>query len=455
MVLDATAVFVGAGLSISARYPSWSALVQSVAKRLNLPESSDLLTLAQFAVNIGRSRNLINQRIVEEFTPPRKPTSTHQRLAELPIRTFWTTNYDNLVETALVAAGQIVDVKRRQQDLPRLIPGRTVTVFKMHGDAEAPEEAVLTRDDYEEYARTRELYVDALTADLLMKTFMFIGVSFTDPNISFLLGRLRAIYHGSGKQHFWIAKRPEGAESGGEWFDYRVEDLKRYGIQTIVVTNWADLDLLFVQIRREYDSERRRKAVFISGSVNGTDPQAEAVRTLARLVTRRLIERGLTIVTGLGHTLGADICAAALDAIYQDSAKSRFRPDQLIARPFPNIEFERSDERQRTRGKRAEHRRRMINEAGIAVFIGGRGGVSSGSRDEYEIAVAQGCYCIPIGASGGEAAELWATSMKNTQGHFGSKWAYVEEAFLQLNQPVLPAEKYVDALDGIITALVD
>ena len=106
-----------------------------------------------------------------------------------------------------------------------MIPDTDVTVLKMHGDAESPQEAVLTRDDYEDYVRNRELFVDVLTADLLAKTFVFLGVSFTDPNLNFLLGRLRSIFSGARKEHFWVTRKPDANEADLKWFDLRVDDL--------------------------------------------------------------------------------------------------------------------------------------------------------------------------------------------------------------------------------------
>jgi len=44
-------------------------------------------------------------------------------------------------------------------------------------------ETVLTRDDYEQYhlEQSRGPFVTALSGDLVEKTFLFLGFSFTDP----------------------------------------------------------------------------------------------------------------------------------------------------------------------------------------------------------------------------------------------------------------------------------
>ena len=49
------------------------------------------------------------------------------------------------------ANGKIVDVKSAVAQLAVSRPGRDVTLFKMHGDVDRPDEAVATKDDYERY----------------------------------------------------------------------------------------------------------------------------------------------------------------------------------------------------------------------------------------------------------------------------------------------------------------
>ena len=358
---QAAAAFVGAGLSQGAGYPGWESLVTDLAHRLNLPSTKDLPALAQFAVNRDRGRSLVNKRIVEEFTRPRALTDAHRELVKLPLRTFWTTNYDTLIETALTQFKGLPEVKKSQEDLARHIPDRTATVFKMHGDAESPQEAVLVRDDYEDYARTKELFIDVFTADLLMKTFVFVGVSFSDPNLMFLLGRLRSIFDGARKEHFWIAKQPELGSSEADLFALRIEDLQRYGIRTVVLDSHAQLAPLLAKVHREYLTMRRRNSVFLSGSVRDANPRAQEIRDFAKQIAEKLVLNGRTIITGLGRGIGTWVTTAALEALYKTS-EYEVRSDKVIARPFP-VGSATDPAARRT------HRVRMISEAGFSIFI--------------------------------------------------------------------------------------
>src|SRR5947208_506554 len=107
------AVFAGAGLSIPAGLVDWKGLLKNIARDvgLDVKKEEDLITVAQFHVNERRSRHQINQALIDEFASRSKLTENHKLLASLPIRTYWTTNYDTLIEESLRNAGKIPDVK--------------------------------------------------------------------------------------------------------------------------------------------------------------------------------------------------------------------------------------------------------------------------------------------------------------------------------------------------------
>jgi hypothetical protein len=435
------------GYRRGAGYPGWETFVTDLARELELPSSKDLLTIAQFVVNRDHGRNLVNRRIIEEFTKARDFTETHRQLASLPLKTFWTTNYDSLLEDALRYLQRSPEVKKSQEDLARRIPNRMTTVLKMHGDAETPQEAVLIREDYEDYVRTRELFVDVLTADLLMKTFVFLGVSFNDPNLMFLLGRLRSIYQGARKQHFWVAKRPDPNTLEAELFDLRIDDLLRYGIRTVVIERYTDLAPLLAQIHQEYQSIRRRNAIFFAGSVRDDNPKAHEIREFAQRLAERMITRGYTIITGLGRGIGTWVTTAALEAIYQRSVFP-VSSERVVARPFP-VGFEGNPI------QRQNHRKRMIAEAGFCVFISGRGEQPSGMREEYAIARELGSYTIPIGASGADSADLWLETKRDLDAVFGLRRTSVEDLFNKLNDLSVPLIQQVDTVYEIVAKLRD
>jgi NAD-dependent SIR2 family protein deacetylase len=131
------AVFVGAGLSKAAGYVDWPGLLSPIAKALGLDitKEADLVAVAQYHLNANASnRHNLNQLLIEEFSDLKDPTENHMLLARLPIQTYWTTNYDRLIEKALEAGGRRADAKYTNEQLATTRRGRDAVVYKMHGD---------------------------------------------------------------------------------------------------------------------------------------------------------------------------------------------------------------------------------------------------------------------------------------------------------------------------------
>lgn len=208
------AVFAGAGLSIPAGFVDWRGLLKSIAKDvgLNIDKENDLIAVAQYHVNEKGGRHRINQLLVNEFSAEAEVTENHKILARLPIQTYWTTNYDKLIENTLSDAGKTPDVKLTIKNLAINVPQRDAIVYKMHGDISMPDEAVVTKDDYEDYSTQKQLFSTALQGDLLDKTFLFLGFSFSDPNIGYILSRIRILLGKDQREHFCLMRKVQRSD---------------------------------------------------------------------------------------------------------------------------------------------------------------------------------------------------------------------------------------------------
>ena len=203
------AVFAGAGISRPAGYVDWKGLLRNAAEQIHLDvdkEKHDLVSLAQYYFNKCNGRGGLNEIIVDEFGGDAKPTKNHELLAKLPIDTFWTTNYDCLIEEALRNVGKKAEIKTKDKQLQISKPNIDAIVYKMHGDIDDVNEAIITRDDYEKYGMTHPLFREVLDGNLLTKTFLFLGFSFTDPNLDYVLGRIRMLLNKSTRPHYCIIK---------------------------------------------------------------------------------------------------------------------------------------------------------------------------------------------------------------------------------------------------------
>jgi hypothetical protein len=176
-------LFVGSGLSQGTGLPSWSQLMEQLATDIGCPAETDMFKIAQY-YELKRGRNaLIRQIIQATDTTGRQPTENHRLLAKLPIQTWVTTNYDDLLELTLREAGKRYQKIVQDQDLP-YASAKLITLLKMHGSNDQPGSIVVTQEDYRLYFKKYPLVKMKLAALLLDKMFLFVGYSLDDPDFN-------------------------------------------------------------------------------------------------------------------------------------------------------------------------------------------------------------------------------------------------------------------------------
>lgn len=454
-IADGTAaIFAGAGLSVASGYVNWAGLLREIAEELGLDvdRETNLVAIAQYHLNERRNRTRINQKIIDEFSAGHAINENHQILARLPITTYWTTNYDRMIENALEAAGKVVDVKYTVAHLKTTQRGRDAVVYKMHGDVRDADNAVLTKDDYEGYFRDREPFVTALTGDLVSKTMLFVGFSFTDPNIDYVMSRIRVVLRSQPKQHYCIlrreARKPKEKREAFEYRrrqqDYFVKDLARIGIHALMVNDYADLTRILQAVEARY----RTRTVFVSGSAHEFDPWLpDDASSLIESISEGLIKKGFNIVTGFGVGVGPSVIAGALREIL--SHPKRHSSKQLQAFPFPVVDGAPAARRALYR----PHRENMIGKAGIAIFLFGnkrdaRGNivVADGMREELAIAKSFGLQIVAVGSTGWVAEEV-ASSLSAS---IGARSRQFKKAFAVANDPTADIPSTVKAVLSMV-----
>lgn len=410
------AIFAGAGLSIPAGLVNWRELLRSVAKELNLDvdKEDDLIALAQYHVNERGGRGGINQALVNEFSRRAQPTDNHAILSSLPIHTYWTTNYDTILEDSLRAARKVPDVKHTPENLTVTVPYRSAVVYKMHGDVAQPDQAVVTKDDYESFdASKRRLFASALQGDLVSKTFLFVGFSFSDPNLAYILARIRVLLGSDRREHYCLLRRVQRGDFGkvGDYQyahakqDLQVRDLRRYGIQGLLLDTFDDYTGVLRRIHTKYFASR----VFISGSAQEYSPFGTVDgQMLAKEIARRLVQAGFGIVSGFGLGVGQYVVNGALEELH--AMGSEQIDDRILILPFPQGIRDASERKRRW----TAYRRQLLSRAGIAVFVFGNkpspdGTVAhaSGMEEEFEIAMERGMFPVPVGCTGSLAKVLF------------------------------------------------
>lgn len=399
-------IFAGAGLSIPSGFVNWSELMTEIALDLGLDINieKDLISIAQFHVNENRTRSKLNRKILEEFTEDTAETDNHKIIARLSVSSIWTTNYDELIEKSFIKQNKVVDVKYTNEQILTTKPKRDIVIYKMHGDVNHPNDAILTKEQYEQYHQTHEPFINALTGELTTKTFLFVGFSFSDPNLDYVLSRLNFRFREAKRQHYCFIKKPilgDPQNPNQATFDYNItrqtlaiNDLKRYGIKSLQIESYADITTILNEIEFRY----RKGTVFISGSAEIFDPfnRNEALGFIHNL-SKIIIQNDFRIVNGFGWGIGSSVINGSLEEIYNNPNKHS--ENQLILKPFP--QFETGNKKLNVLWE--EYRQKMISQCGISIFVFGNKKVgddiveANGVIREFEIAREKGIICLPIG----------------------------------------------------------
>jgi len=455
------ALFAGAGLSRSSGYVDWKELLRDIADDLGLSVDveTDMISLAQFHVNVRQGRTRLNQLLVDEFTKDTKATENHKLIANLPIRTIWTTNYDTLLEDAFHETSKRADVKFRPEQFSITLPRRDVTLFKMHGDISEPDSAVLIKEDYETYDLTRSGFSELLKGDLLKKTFVFLGFSFTDPNIDYILSRIRTLMGKNRRDHYCIMKRPSKPKGRGKalaQYEYdrtklelRVGDLKRYGINALMIDDYSEI----TDILRELNSRSHRRDVFVSGSAAEFGAIGrDRFEQLSRALGREIIRRGFNLTSGFGLGIGGAVIIGAMEALYEgeDSVDERMR-----LRPFPQS----APAGMTLKQFWTRYREEMISTAGFVVFICGNKTLSNeviladGVMEEFEIAKQFDKYPIPLGFTGYAAERIWSEVSDSLDKFYPG--GGVTTFFKTLGNTNKSDSEVIDAVFGIMNRVIN
>ena len=336
-VLDGECVlFVGAGLSRGAGLPDWGQLMERMAAELGLASRDrvDNLDLAQWyreRFTPAGLAEVIRSTFGDPAFAPR-PTLAHFLLMSLPVRHVITTNYDDLLERALVALKRHPVKVIRESDVARMRLSDAVHVVKLHGDAAEAEGIVLCRDDYDEFFEHRPAMALLLEGLLLNKTFFFVGYGLRDPNFRQVYSRIGRMLRDAQKPAFATS-----FESAGDAGPY-------------VAGQWREKQLHLVDIPGSAPDERERSLLsfldeladrvasrsprlLLAGDVE-VPPHLSRIREMLQEVGEELMAvcRGLESSSGSGrdvHQL-AEVLRFLADHGWRPPRQSRTVPERVL-----------------------------------------------------------------------------------------------------------------------------
>lgn len=452
-------LFIGAGLSMRAGYPSWRQLVRDMAEEIGLDASreDDLAGVVQYFLNkAGKTRTRLARAITEHFGEEKPIPPVFRILARLPLTRVWTTNYDTLPERAWREHRKRLDVKNRDKDVASENPWCHAVLYKMHGSVEHPGEVVIAKGDYEAYRRKHAGFLQLLTGQLISQHLLFLGFSFTDPNLSYLFTLIRESFEDTPPEHFAIVRQPRREDYDEEArFEYAkrrhvlwVDDLQNYGLQCVEIDDYEEIGEILEAVERRL----AMGSVMLSGSFPDNYDAADAgqrgkIEAVAQAVGRMLAKHNFRFVSGFGSVIGSAGLSGALEEYNKQDTPNFAR--SLLLRPFPQLipaGWERQDYYRR-------YREDLATEAGACVFVAGvkddngKRGIADGVIAEFEIAVAAKRYPIPIGATGGAAREIWARVNTDYERHLG---ALPRDLYDTLNDDSASADALAIAVEKIL-----
>jgi hypothetical protein len=218
-----TIIFVGSGISLWSGLPTWSGMIEELAKFLERGTGSadlvraeakkgDLLQAASYGFD-KLTKQQIGEFIREACRYGRaRPHEIHRKIVSLGPRCFITTNYDDLIEQSLREWQpdrfyRPPVTNRQLTETAEIVHARAIDfIFKPHGDAADSESIILTREQYRRLLPQGE-YQSALESVKLLlasRPVLYLGFGLRDPDFVYVRDLLANTYKGGVRDHYAI-----------------------------------------------------------------------------------------------------------------------------------------------------------------------------------------------------------------------------------------------------------
>ncbi|MCJ0893760.1 SIR2 family protein [Rhodococcus sp. ARC_M5] len=215
-------LFVGAGASMSsengqgARPLDWQKLLQSLAAEIcstdelasavnpligegkYLEAAEHISYIAKRDGNGNHYRDTIANLCDGPPGDQFQPSGLHAALIDLAPPVIVTTNFDHILERAVV--GGYDPIQFYEPGIDNAIRQGKNIILKLHGSVKQGSKIVLTESEYVSMRRDGVLALDVLQSLLLTRMALFVGYSVNDPDLRLILSSLFGV-HGRSPGH--------------------------------------------------------------------------------------------------------------------------------------------------------------------------------------------------------------------------------------------------------------
>ena len=188
--------FVGAGVSALSGAPKWKDLINAICNKLGLNTEGkysfdECLKIPQMFYDSLKNEKKYNEFVKEQlYRTDLHPNDIHKEMLKLNPVSFITTNYDSLLEDAVLQHYKIYKVITQDKDLPKIDGDRFI--LKVHGDI-STNNFVLKEEDYLSYSEKFKLIETFTKTIFSTNTVVFIGYGLNDYNIKLIVNWTKSL----------------------------------------------------------------------------------------------------------------------------------------------------------------------------------------------------------------------------------------------------------------------
>jgi hypothetical protein len=190
-------LWVGAGLSVDAGYPTTNKLIEQLRSKsirplhsftpwdTTLPPDSPQSSFTHWVNDFVQKNSKIrlSKSLANIFVNlSNKPTETHIKLVNMPFKSIFTTNYDELLESAF----RINDIKYSlitHENNISLEQEQLISLYKLHGGIVNIKDWTFDEDSYLNFNKLYPLLAAHLKTMTYPHSIIYIGCSMLDPRI--------------------------------------------------------------------------------------------------------------------------------------------------------------------------------------------------------------------------------------------------------------------------------